>query len=331
MIPTGLSLFPLMVPQPLPSSFFAKVAAARTAPVDYSPAGDPDGSKAHAFVSGMYAALQKEAGLDEAAACGFLRALAELGARENNKRADLSSAAAGAIGTGTQGLLSAADWTVGKVLPKLTSGSTNLGNAAEIGNAAFQAVRHPITSLQAINIANHTPLTRTVTNDVYGGHYGDAAGHVAGGIWDAVKAHLPQSVGQFGDEAKQWLGQNVTPDNLKAIAPHVMAGLGTYAAGRMLGLGNVGSAALGLAGGYGLPKLYDAAVAGMTSTIHPGATVPAMTPVAPAAPVQTQAQANLATSSGTVDAIAAKANQPTVAPAQTPVPAPSPVTGRRVP
>ena len=282
--------------------FFAKVAAARTAPFDYSSASDPDGTRAHAFVSGLYGALTKEAGLNEAAACGFLRALAELGG-SNDKRAFLDNL-------------------------KVDPGAGWASNLGQFANAKLQEIRHPLVSTQAINIANHTPLTRTVTNDVYQGNYGDAAGHVAGGIWDAVKAHLPQSVGQFGDEAKQWLGQNVTPDNLKAIAPHVMAGLGTYAAGRMLGMGNVGSAALGLAGGYGLPKLYDGLSSGLTSAAHPGAVTPAAastTPAAPAAPVQTQAQANLTTSSGTADAIAAKANQPAV-----PVVNP-PVTGRRVP
>ena len=344
----------------LPSShpsFFAKVSAARVTSgsvADYSAASDPDGTKAHAFVSGLYGALTKEAGLDEAAACGFLRALAELGqgrleATARQKQADLGGVAStvgnvltspfnlvraipGVVSSSIHGFQSPPGLKPGQVptMGERFAGAAlnplqgKLDGVGQAMDAAGRAYHHPGTFMHGGLIATSSPTAIAATDHIYGGNYAAAAGDVAGGVWNSIKEHSPQWL-QGGED---WLAKNVTPDNLKAIAPHVMAGLGTYAAGRMLGMGNVGSAALGLAGGYGLPKLYDGLSSGLAPAVHPGAVAPAAastTPAAPAAPVQTQAQANLTTSSGTADAIAAKANQPAV-----PVVNP-PVTGRRVP
>jgi hypothetical protein len=295
--------------------FFCKTAAARGAIAPgvsaLLPANDPEGIGAQAFVAGMYDALQKEAGLDEAAACGFLQSLAELGWESSGRVPEGFSKRANALTDGiSTAAVGAADAAAG-VLPKLNANNGNLQNAAEYANGLWQHIRHPQVSTQAINMATQGPNAMSATNNLYNGNYLGAAGNAAGGLWGQIKGHLPASLGEAGD----WVGKQLTPENMKAYAPHILAGLGTFAAGKMMGLGNLGSAAAGIAGGYGLPKLYDEfsklqPTGAPAAPVAPGA---AAAPVQPTpGPVKTDAQQKMDVSGASASDLAAQAARPVV-------------------
>ena len=233
----------------------------------------------YAFVCGFKDYLEKEAGFTEASACGFLQSLAELGTPDVQKRAGL--------------------WDAVK----------------QVGNTGLTALHHPVTFAQGGMIANSSPQMAAAADHVAHGQGMSAMGDVASLGWDKLKANLPGWAGQAGD----WAKTHLTPDNLKQYAPQVMAGLGTFAAGKLMGMGNLSSAAAGIAGGYGLPKLYDAAshMAGsVPAPEHPNHVVlqPSGAPAAAAA-VGTQPKMDIS-SQGAMDVL----HHGMAAPVQTPLP-----------